>query len=115
VKQQVTCGEHEYTFEGFRRLIEDGCVDIVQPDIYRAGGITGLKKIATLAAAHHTKLVCHGIGAATYHFLSSLDWTIVMPGHVHVSSKLKLSKNTTFSGGAADAPDATFPTAGPPR
>lgn len=76
VNTMVTGGEHEYTFEGFRRLIGDGCVDIVQPDIYRAGGITGLKKIAALAAAHHTKLVCHGIGAATYHFLSSLDWTM---------------------------------------
>jgi len=68
VNTMVTGGEHEYTFEGFRRLIEDGCVDIVQPDIYRAGGITGLRKIAALAAAHHTKLVCHGVGAATYHF-----------------------------------------------
>jgi len=71
VKAMVTGGEHEYTLEGFRRLIEDGCVDIVQPDIYRAGGPTGLKKIAALAKAHHIKLVCHGIGSPTYHFLIS--------------------------------------------
>jgi L-rhamnonate dehydratase len=68
VNTMVTGGEHAYIYEDFRRLIEDGCVDIVQPDIYRAGGITGLRKIAALAAAHHTKLICHGIGAATYHF-----------------------------------------------
>lgn len=69
----VTGGEHEYTLEGFRRLIEEECVDIVQPDIYRAGGITGLKKIAALAKAHHVKLVCHGIGSPTYHFLIAND------------------------------------------
>ena len=62
VDTMVTGGEHEYTLAGFRRLIEEGCVDIVQPDIYRAGGPTGLKKIAALAKAHHLKLVCHGIG-----------------------------------------------------
>jgi L-rhamnonate dehydratase len=67
----VTGGEHEYTLAGFRRLIEDGCVDIVQPDIYRAGGPTALKKIAALATAHHVKLVCHGVGTPTYHFLST--------------------------------------------
>jgi L-alanine-DL-glutamate epimerase-like enolase superfamily enzyme len=46
---------------------------LVQPDIYRAGGITGLKKIAALAEAHHIKLICHGVGGPTYHFLISND------------------------------------------
>jgi len=68
VNTKVTGGEHLYTYEDFRRLIEDGCVDIVQPDIYRAGGVTGLRKIAALARAKGVQLVCHGIGAATYHF-----------------------------------------------
>jgi len=68
VDTMVTGGEHEYTLEGFRRLIEGGCVDIVQPDIYRAGGPTALKKIAALAKANHIKLICHGIGSPTYHF-----------------------------------------------
>jgi L-rhamnonate dehydratase len=72
VDTMVTGGEHEYTLAGFQRLIEGGCVDIVQPDIYRAGGPTALRKIAALAKAHHVKLVCHGIGSPTYHFLSTL-------------------------------------------
>jgi galactonate dehydratase len=44
----------------------------VQPDIYRAGGPTALRKIAALAKAHHVKLVCHGVGSPTYHFLSTI-------------------------------------------
>lgn len=67
----VTGGEHTFTLEGFRRLIEDGRVDIVQPDIYRAGGPTVLKKVAALARANGCKLICHGVGLATYHFLIS--------------------------------------------
>jgi len=72
VDTMVTGGEHEYTLAGFRRLIEDGCVDIVQPDIYRAGGPTALRKVAAIAKSHHVKLVCHGIGTPTYHFLATL-------------------------------------------
>lgn len=71
VDTMVAGGEHEYTLAGFRRLIEEGCVDIVQPDIYRAGGPTALRKIAALVRAHHVKLVCHGVGSPTYHFLST--------------------------------------------
>jgi L-rhamnonate dehydratase len=69
----VTGGEHEYTLSGFDRLINEGCVDIVQPDIYRAGGPTALRKIADLARAAGVKLVCHGIGSPTYSFLATLD------------------------------------------
>ncbi len=37
----VTGGEHEFTRWGFRQLIEKQAVDILQPDIGRAGGISG--------------------------------------------------------------------------
>ena len=38
----ITAGEHEFTRWGMRPLIEKKAVDIVQPDIYRAGGISEL-------------------------------------------------------------------------
>ena len=75
IRDQVDCmvtgGEHTYTLEGFRRLIVEGGVDIIQPDIYRAGGPTVLKKVAALAKAYGRKLICHGVGLPTYHFLIS--------------------------------------------
>jgi L-rhamnonate dehydratase len=71
INTKISGGEHEYTLEGFRRLISEGCIDLVQPDIYRAGGPTSLKKIAALAKAHHIELICHGVGSPTYHFLIS--------------------------------------------
>ncbi|MEZ5400950.1 MAG: enolase C-terminal domain-like protein [Bryobacteraceae bacterium] len=76
IRRRVPCkvsgGEHEYTLEGFRRLVGEGCVDLAQPDIYRAGGITGLRKIARLAEEAGVELICHGVGAPTYHFLATL-------------------------------------------
>lgn len=68
----VSGGEHLFTLESFDRLIGEGNVDIVQPDIYRAGGPSALAKIAALAKAAHRRMMCHGIGLATYHFMICL-------------------------------------------
>lgn len=65
----LTGGEHCYTRHEFRTLLDAGAVDLVQPDIYRAGGISELRHIASLASAHHTPLIPHGIGAPTYHLV----------------------------------------------
>jgi L-alanine-DL-glutamate epimerase-like enolase superfamily enzyme len=65
----ITGGEHESTRYGFRELIEKKAVDILQPDIYRAGGLSELKKIAAMASAYNLPVIPHGVGAPTYHFV----------------------------------------------
>ena len=65
----IAGGEHEYTRYGFRELIQKQAVDILQPDIYRAGGLSELKKIAAMASAHNLAVIPHGVGAPTYHFV----------------------------------------------
>lgn len=67
----ITGGEHEFTRYGFRDLIEKKAVDILQPDIYRAGGLSELKKIAAMASAYNLPVIPHGLGAPTYHFVIS--------------------------------------------
>jgi L-alanine-DL-glutamate epimerase-like enolase superfamily enzyme len=54
----VAAGEQEYTLQGIKRLIEAG-VDIVQPDIVKTGGFTGLMDMAALARAHGVDFVPH--------------------------------------------------------
>ena len=49
-----TCGEHEYTRYGFRRLIEEKCCDVLQPDITWLGGITEARRVCALASASYT-------------------------------------------------------------
>lgn len=69
----ITGGEHEFTRYGFRDLLEKKAVDILQPDIYRAGGISELKKIAAMASAYGIPVIPHGVGAPTYHFVISTN------------------------------------------
>ena len=72
----VSAGEQEYTLQGIKRLIEAG-VDIVQPDIVKTGGFTGLGDMAALARAYGVDLVPHqtqpSIGhTANLHFVAAL-------------------------------------------
>lgn len=63
-----TTGEHEYTRYGFRRLIENRLIDILQPDVMWVGGLTELLRIAAHASAYDLPVVPHGSGPYSYHF-----------------------------------------------
>src|SRR5258707_10897292 len=54
----VAAGEQTYTLSGLADLIEAG-VRMVQPDVVKMGGITGLIRCAALAHAHGVELVPH--------------------------------------------------------
>ncbi|MBV9153221.1 MAG: mandelate racemase/muconate lactonizing enzyme family protein, partial [Alphaproteobacteria bacterium] len=54
----VSAGEQTYTLSGVADLIAAG-VRMVQPDIVKMGGITGLQRCAALAHAHGVELVPH--------------------------------------------------------
>lgn len=76
----IAGGENEFTKFSFRRILEKRAMDIVQPDVCAAGGITECKKIAALAQAQAVQCVPHAWGtaiglAATMHFLASLPNT----------------------------------------
>lgn len=66
-----TTGDHEYTRYGFRRLIEERTLDIVQPDVMWVGGLTELLKIAAHASAYDIPVVPHGSGPYSYQFIAS--------------------------------------------
>jgi len=66
-----TTGEHEYTRYGFRRLLEERLLDIVQPDVMWVGGLTETLKIAAHASAYDVVVVPHGSGPYSYQFIAS--------------------------------------------
>ena len=55
----VAAGEHEYTRWQFRDLIEQARVDILQPDVVKCGGITEMRRIATLGEVYNKLFVPH--------------------------------------------------------
>jgi D-galactarolactone cycloisomerase len=73
----VAGGENEFTRWGFRDIVARKAMDIVQPDVCAAGGISECRKIATLAISHGVECVPHAWGsaiglAATLQFLAAL-------------------------------------------
>ena len=52
--------EHEYTRWGFKRFIEAEALDVLQPDIYWAGGLSETLKIAAYASVHDLVVIPHG-------------------------------------------------------
>jgi D-galactarolactone cycloisomerase len=74
----LAAGENHYTRFEFNRVIEDGAITILQPDLSKAGGITEALRIAALASAWKLPVHPHssmtGINhAATIHFLAAID------------------------------------------
>ena len=60
----IACGESEQTRFAFRDLLAARAVDICQPDVAIAGGITETLRIAALAAAHGATVAPHLWGSA---------------------------------------------------
>ena len=55
----IATGERLFSKWDFKRLLAVGGVDIIQPDLSHAGGITEVKKIAAMAEAHDVALAPH--------------------------------------------------------
>ena len=52
--------EHEYTRWGFKRFVDAGALDVLQPDIYWCGGLSEVLKIASYATIHDLITIPHG-------------------------------------------------------
>lgn len=55
----IATGERLFSKYDFKRLLQCGGVDIIQPDLSHAGGITEVKKIAAMAEAYDVALAPH--------------------------------------------------------
>ncbi len=55
----IATGERLFSRYDFKRLLQIGGVDIIQPDLSHAGGITEVKKIASMAEAYDVALAPH--------------------------------------------------------
>ena len=55
----IALGERLYSRQDFKRVLQTGGVDIIQPDPSHAGGITETRKIAAMAEAYDVALALH--------------------------------------------------------
>ena len=72
VRVPIAGGEHEYTRWGLKALMDAEAVDVLQPDIYWAGGITEVLKICAVASTYDLPVIPHGHSTpASAHLIAS--------------------------------------------
>jgi D-galactarolactone cycloisomerase len=84
----VSAGEQTYTLQALRELIDAG-VRMVQPDIVKMGGITGMMKCAAIAHAHGVELVPHQTQPTVAH-LANIH---VLGTIMHLAKPVELADN----------------------
>lgn len=68
----IAGGEAEYSRWGIKALLDAGAVDVLQPDVFVAGGITELVKMCTLASvADHVEVIPHSRLATSAHVVAA--------------------------------------------
>jgi galactonate dehydratase len=55
----IATGERMFSRWDFKKILQDGYVDIIQPDLSHAGGISECKKIAAMAEAYDVAVAPH--------------------------------------------------------
>lgn len=75
---RIAAGEADSGLPAYRRLVEQGHVDVLQPDLARCGGFTVARGIAELARERNVEAVphCFSTGilvAASLHFVAALE------------------------------------------
>jgi galactonate dehydratase len=82
----IATGEKLYLKFPFYELVHSDAVDILQPDMCNAGGITELKKIAAIAEARHVMMAPHNTNSAvgtvaSFHLDASLPNFLIQEYH----------------------------------
>ncbi len=81
----LAAGECEFRCDGFKNLLQNRCVDIIQPETGTTGGITEQKRISTIANTYHVEMTPHNWGTG-----------IIIAANLHISANLQYSPGRLF-------------------
>lgn len=104
----VTTGEYGYDSRYFRDLLVEGCVDVLQADATRCGGISGFMEASALAEAFEVPLSSHCAPALHRHACLAARPAIHMEwfhDHVRIEQMLFEGAPQIGPGGALGPPD----------
>ena len=81
----LATGERDRTIWEFIPYLHERCIDVLQPDIGACGGISQMKKIATLGEAYHVPLAPHNATTvlgmtASMHVMASIPFFLIHEG-----------------------------------
>lgn len=74
----IATGERMFSRWDFKQVFQDGTVDIIQPDLSHAGGISEVKRIATMAEAYDVAIAPHcPLGPISFAAALQLDFCTI--------------------------------------
>ncbi|MBI2808634.1 MAG: mandelate racemase/muconate lactonizing enzyme family protein [Planctomycetes bacterium] len=87
IRIPMATGERDRTIWEMIGYLQNGCIDILQPDVGHTGGISQMRKIATLAEAYHVPLAphntCSELGlSASIHISASIPFFLIQEGYL---------------------------------
>jgi L-alanine-DL-glutamate epimerase-like enolase superfamily enzyme len=110
----LAAGENHYTRFEFARVIDDGVISVLQPDLSKAGGVTEVMRIAHAASMWRLPICPHSSitalnMAATIHLLKSIDNAGYFEADVSVGNpfreELSAKPYTIMPDGTVELPD----------
>jgi L-alanine-DL-glutamate epimerase-like enolase superfamily enzyme len=98
---EITAGEYGHDLFYFRRMLDAGAVDVLQPDATRCGGITGFMRAGTLCRAYGVPFSAHTAPALHAHpccALPNARHVEYFHDHVRIEEMLLEGAPSTFDG-----------------
>ena len=74
----IATGENEYTRYGFRDLVEQNAVSILNADAFILGGITEFMKVAAFAQAYDIDIAPHGSQTVHVHLVAAISNGLIL-------------------------------------
>ena len=99
----ICAGENLYLAHGFRRLLEIGAVDIIMPDLQKAGGLGEGQRIANLANLYYVPFAPHMVASflgamASCHVCASVPNFMIMEWQIYFQTDPMFKEIVTFDG-----------------
>ncbi len=99
----ICAGENIYLAHGFRPLLEAGAVDIVMPDLQKAGGLGEGQRIANLANLYYVPFAPHMVASylgamAAAHVCASVPNFMILEWQIYFHTDPMYREIVTFDG-----------------
>jgi galactonate dehydratase len=99
----ICAGENIYLAHGFRRLLEMGAVDIVMPDLQKAGGLGEGQRIANLANLYYVPFAPHMVASflgamAACHVCASVSNFMILEWQTYFDTNPMYKEMVTYDG-----------------
>ena len=99
----ICAGENHYLAHGFRPLLEAGAVDVIMPDLQKAGGLGEAQRIANLANLYYVPFSPHMVASylgamASCHVCASVPNFMILEWQIYFHKNPMYKEIVSFDG-----------------